>query len=579
MRLWTRLGGTARSREISALVVLALLTITSIFLVMGRSRSGKLHIVNGLDVAVTVEVGGHSVAIDPQSQSLVVRPNGPYLATTKTKEGKLVERAVVIVDSQPDAVVYNVLGAAPLLDVRLRYSVGPKLGDEARDVNFHGGERLAVVEGLDYVFTEPPKSISSQKSGGDIVKRALLLPPGGSLSTTTYLLGADRAADAVELQRRLLRLNATPIKTLNYTSESVWAAYGGEEAVVPLLAPIVRTSAITEDDVPARYLIAAGCRHSCDDTRRIVTSATPPGSLVRRLTLLRGLGEPDMRRAVAELSAEHSDQPDVVRARAWLALLDGKWSECAELYLRTSKSPYGDFDLEELATCLHAAGRHDEALAQAARVADSGGEAAWLGAVTYAQIAAAGKETAGTYIDKLEQDQAARAATKGVWLGIFDRKVEMPRAGSPLADTLALAQAAAESSDAGIERARAKPAAVRGLPMVLGLVLGAELARRGDMVAAERVLDANRGLRIPASALIDYVMRGTVHPLLFRLDPESRAGLDFVRARRVEELGQESHLLYAAARKRDLLHGWVHRLIGAWAPPERKNEVLVYTVR
>jgi len=154
----------------------------------------------------------------------------------------------------------------------------------------------------------------------------------------------------------------------------------------------------------------------------------------------------------------------------------------------------------------------------------------------------------------------------------------MPRAGV-LADSLGIAVAALEGSDSGIEHAKSKPMAVRGLPMVLGLMLGAELARRGDMIGAERVLEANRGLRLPARLIIDYVLRGTVHPLMFRLDPESRAGLDFIRARRLEQLGQDSHLLNAAVGKADLLHGWVHRLIGAWAAPERKNEVLVYTRR
>ena len=121
--------------------------------------------------------------------------------------------------------------------------------------------------------------------------------------------------------------------------------------------------------------------------------------------------------------------------------------------------------------------------------------------------------------------------------------------------------------------------AVCGLPTVLGLVLGAELARRGELNDAARVLEANRGLRLPVRVAIDYLLRGTVHPLMFRLDLESRAGLDFVRARRLEQLGEDSHLLYAAVRKADLLHGWVDRLIGAWAAPERKNEVLVYTRR
>ncbi len=577
MSLFTKLGGTTRKRNITALVVLALLTVGSLFFVMGRSRSGTLHILNGLDVPVVVAVNGRTVAIGAHSQSLVVLPNGAYLATTTTQGGKLVERAVVIADSHRDAVVYNVVGAAPLLDVLLHYSASSRSDDRTRDVTFHGGRRLAVVDDLDYVFTEPPKSISSEKSGGDIVKHALMAPPGGASVTTSYLLfTGDRAAEAVDLQRRLIRLDATPIRTLNYMSEAAWMAYGGEEAVVPLLAPSVRLAPPSDDDVAARYLLGSGCRFACDDVRHMVGSFPGAETLPRRLSMLRGLGEADMRLRVAALAVEQPENLDVIRARAWFALVDGNWAECSDLYSRAMKGPYGDFDLEELAWCLQAQGKHHDALQQAARVADSGGEAAWLGAITYAQLAAAGKETPGTYIDKLEQDQAQRAAAKGVWLGIFDRKVELPREGA-LADALAIAVAAAESAESGIEHARTKPAAVRVLPGVLGLMLGGELARRGDLIAAERVLDANRSLRLPTSAVIDYVLRGTIHPLIFRLDPESRAGLDFIRARRIEQLGQDSHLLYASVRKRDLLRGWVHRLISAWAAPERKNEVLVYT--
>lgn len=577
MSLFTKVGGSKRSRDITALAVLAGLTVAALFFVMGRSRSGTLHILNGLDVPVVVAVNGRTVAIGAHSQSLVMLPNGAYLARTTTQGGKLVERAVVIADSRRDAVVYNVIGAAPLLDVRLRYTAAARSDDNARDVTFHGGRRLAVIDDLDYVFTEPPKSISGEKSRGDIVKHALMAPPGGATMTTSYLLfSGDRAADAVELQRRLVRLDATPIRTLNFMSEAAWMAYGGEEAVVPLLAPSVRLAPPSDDDVAARYLLSSGCRYACDDVRRLVGGFPGADTLPRKLSLLRGLGEADMRRAVAEMAAQHPDHLDVIRSRAWLALIDGKWAECSDLYLRAMKGPYGDFDVEELAWCLQAQGKHHDALAQAARVADSGGEAAWLGAITYAQLAAAGKEPPGTYIDKLEQDQAQRAATKGVWLGVFDRKVEMPREGA-LADALGIAAAAIESAESGIGHAKTKPAAVRGLPGVLGLMLGGELARRGDLYGAERVLDANRGLRLPTNAIIDYVLRGTVHPLLFRLDPESRAGLDFIRARRLEQLGQDSHLLYDSVRKHDLLSVWVHRLMDAWAAPERKNEVLVYT--
>ena len=278
MSLFTKLGGTGRNRDITALVVLAVLTASSLFFVLGRSRSGTLHMLNGLDVPVVVAVNGRTVAIGAHSQSLVVLPNGAYLAKTTTQNGKLVERAVVIADSNHDAVVYNVIGAAPLLDVRLRYSAASRSDDNTRDVTFHGGRRLAVVDDLDYVFTEPPKSISSEKSHGDILKHALMAPPGGASTTTSYLIfTGDRAGEAVDLQRRLIRLDATPLRTLNYMSEAAWMAYGGEEAVVSLLAPSVRLAPASDDDVAARYLLASGCRYACDDVRHLVGSFSGRG--------------------------------------------------------------------------------------------------------------------------------------------------------------------------------------------------------------------------------------------------------------------------------------------------------------
>jgi hypothetical protein len=114
------------------------------------------------------------------------------------------------------------------------------------------------------------------------------------------------------------------------------------------------------------------------------------------------------------------------------------------------------------------------------------------------------------------------------------------------------------------------------LPEALTLALGAELARRGELALAERVIDSARGFRLPPSAVIDYVLRGTVHPMLYRIELEQRAALDFVRARRLEQLGFDSHLLYASARRRDVLSGWVHRLMN-WTPPTKEETVTVLT--
>lgn len=101
MTLFQKLGGSARRREITALSVLALLTVTSIYSVMGRSRAGKLHLLNGLDVPVVVAVGGRTVAIEPLSQSVVVLPNGAYLAWASPRCGAAWPRSRRSVPTSP----------------------------------------------------------------------------------------------------------------------------------------------------------------------------------------------------------------------------------------------------------------------------------------------------------------------------------------------------------------------------------------------------------------------------------------------------------------------------------------------
>jgi hypothetical protein len=574
--VWSTLGGTSRRREVTALTTLLVVALAAVIFVMRASRSAPLYIVNGLDVAVVVQVGERTTVVEPQSKSVLVLRNGPYLATTKTRDGKLVERAIVVANSHPDAVVYNVLGAAPLVDARLRYSAGPKRDDRQREVTFHGGHSFSVIEDLDYVFTDPPQTISAEKSSGEIVKQVLMVPKGGWSGTATYLLGEGRAPEAFELQRALIRFDPTSLRAMSYAGEAAYAAYGGDEPIVSLLGPIVRAQPITDEDLLARYLLSESCRVDCEDGVKIVSDPGIRDTVARKLTLMRAQDEADARRVLSELSASNARDANVLRARGWLASSDGKWSECADLFERASSAPYADFDVEERAVCLHAAGRHADALAVAAHVADGSGEAAGNGAMTYARIAAAAGEPAGKYIQKIDDDPASQAATMGIWLGVFDRKAPKPPSDGTGA-ALALALAASTSADSAVEEAKKNPAAARRVPYVLAIVLGAELARRGDLTAAERVLDGARGLRLPSKAVIDYVLRGTVPRMMYRVDPEHRAALDFVRARRLEQLGLDSHLLYAAARSRDVLKGWVARLISAWAPPDRKNDALVYT--
>ncbi len=118
---------------------------------------------------------------------------------------RVLERAVVVADSRSSAVVYNVLGAAPVVEALIHYSQAERAGDRKPDMTFHGGQRLSVIDDIDYVFTEPPKTINAERSSGEIVKRVLLDAKGGAPATVSFLLREGRGAEAMDPRASLAR--------------------------------------------------------------------------------------------------------------------------------------------------------------------------------------------------------------------------------------------------------------------------------------------------------------------------------------------------------------------------------------
>lgn len=574
MSLFRKLGKTPKSRAITAGVTTFAVAASALLTLSVQWRSVRVHVVNGLDTPVVVEAGGKTAHVAAHQRETLSLSAGAHLAHTKTPDGRVIESILLAADPKPDAVVYNVLGAAPVLEDRITYSASQTSNNSKNDVTFHGGHRVFAVDDVDYPFTEPPKSISTKSSSGSIIKRVLALPEGGANGTIGYLINDNRAEDAVSVAARLLRVEPNSVEFQNLAHEAAAAAYGGDEAVLPVFAALLRTTPPSADDMLARSLVFGGCRRACADSIAIVHAARPDDTPVRKLTTTRGLNEAEDRAAIAALASAYPDDPAVIRARAWLALHDEAWSECASLYERVANEKDAGHDVDDRTLCLHAAGRHPEALEVAAKIADAGGDSAGNAAIAYAQIAHAAKEPATKYLDRLDEDPNRRAAVAAIYLGIFDRSATKPSTDGPLGHAYAIAAAAAKDDTAGGELAKAHPGALRSLPAALVIALGAELARTGDFAGAEVVLDRARGFRLSPNAVIDYVLRGKVHPLMYRIDLDERSALDFVRARRLEQLGVDSHLMYAAARRRDVLTGWVTRLMN-WTPPKKDDDVVL----
>ncbi len=122
--------------------------------------------------------------------------------------------------------------------------------------------------------------------------------------------------------------------------------------------------------------------------------------------------------------------------------------------------------------------------------------------------------------------------------------------------------AAARSVCAGMS-----PEGLRNLAPPVAVLLAAEIARGGDEALAESMLAARLDLPLPPDVLLAYVLTGAEPPELRHIDPELRAALAFVRARKLAESGQKDPELEAQAERDDLLRGVVARARARWPAP------------
>ncbi|KQV60999.1 hypothetical protein ASC95_06155 [Pelomonas sp. Root1217] len=149
-----------------------------------------VQVLNGLDRPVQVRIGGASAITLPAFGAAVVAqaPDAHLPIVAETAQGELIERFEVALEHGPGHPVYNVAGAAPL--VELTYTYGRDTGPAPP--RMLGAKRWSASE-ADVFFGDPPQSVSV-KQGQTEVRRVLYsgadVAPGMQLS----LLRDDAAA-------------------------------------------------------------------------------------------------------------------------------------------------------------------------------------------------------------------------------------------------------------------------------------------------------------------------------------------------------------------------------------------------
>ncbi len=126
---------------------------------LAQSLFSRVHLLNGLDVPVTVRVDRELVRLPPGQRVVYTLARGAHHLVTRDAQGRIVEELDLSVPGGDALVVYDVAGAAPLASREVFYSQwGKPPQDLAAELIV--GRRVLVKEGVEYAFVDAPRRLA-----------------------------------------------------------------------------------------------------------------------------------------------------------------------------------------------------------------------------------------------------------------------------------------------------------------------------------------------------------------------------------------------------------------------------------
>jgi hypothetical protein len=163
----TRLGLWARFQTASGLVpatarlVVAGGVVAAVLGMGGGLGQAQIHVYNGLARPVMLQLGDTRMRLEPASASLMDAPRRDKVRVqARTVEGQEIESFDADVSGSFARYVYNVAGAAPLVEWTATYGNGTPRAPRPL------GAPRWTHSTVDHLFTDPPRSISTKGGGG-----------------------------------------------------------------------------------------------------------------------------------------------------------------------------------------------------------------------------------------------------------------------------------------------------------------------------------------------------------------------------------------------------------------------------
>ena len=243
----------------------------------GSVGSATLTVHNGLARPVVVSLGGSRLELAPfASRSQAVDADRRIAIETRSERGELIERFDAELRGSFGNFVYNVAGAAPLVEWTATYGNG-----QPRAPRPLGAPRWTTTS-AEHLFSEPPRSISSKGGGGTRevlasladapASRQLAGLKNGAEQTRLILAHArwDRTASAHALERLTLAAGLPE-------AQKILAARLRESPDELMLLRMEQDSASDGERpaVCARHQARADAAPNCPDWRHLAARCLP----------------------------------------------------------------------------------------------------------------------------------------------------------------------------------------------------------------------------------------------------------------------------------------------------------------
>ncbi len=577
------------------LLVVAASIVLGIGVALWRyGRFNDVHVVNGFSVPLDVTIDGRSSGKSVNPNGHVVFKNvsaGTHVIEAK-REGRSVETALVFVKGGGHDLVYNPGGAAPVVWEKIAYTKSST--PQQPQWTMYCGRRFIELEGVDYAFVEPPRSIST-KGGGTIYKTHLTVDEGGLKTCQTWAL--DKGTPEMWAEWQQLEAKLDPKRSLDAVHELVrqgeWreAQLLLEEALAlsargGLHLPPGKEPSFELHRLYQSVLVASGQR----DKALAKYRRDPTDEKATEVDLFLAARPMPAKEKLQYLEQALQRFPD----SGWLhwqkgSLLDRQGDSSAALaeYALAAKNPPESLEWNlynsEVVALLRAR-RPQEAWALGEKLYKD--STTIEGAVTHARLAAVTGNGPAKWDTRLkphqvrwvtallggivaellpnakDRDPDAFRKARELMRWALEKSQVPPSKKAPAEDLLPPQRALASVS-------RYTDSELRLLPGGIVWLLLTEAWRTGDTVAAARLSKHAYGYDAPRhEAAMRFIATGVLSADLDGVNDVDLAVLWLARGRRLAALGESPKTAYDEARRLDALHAVVWRALETWPEPK-----------